>query len=274
MRGGDKRATVCGAVACLAAGTLAMPAHARVGSARCWVDKGALVVPAAFGDIAGDFLIDPATPNSLLHVTRAQSAGIETGAATRTLVVAGRRIPAFSMRVADLDGRTRDFDTTINGVIGADLLERFTVDIDWRPCRIRLWRDHPGVPAGATRLSLRAVDGRGLVPAFVSDGVAVRADGFAIDTSRWASLITDAHLSRPEDIKPGEAAEPVRLRALELAGRLFEQVPAAVPANVAEREPSTIGLAVWSRWRMRLDLGDGWLAVSPMKGHGQPPSGF
>ena len=37
-------------------------ARARPGETRCWIDNGALVVPAAFGDIAGDFILDLSAP--------------------------------------------------------------------------------------------------------------------------------------------------------------------------------------------------------------------
>src|SRR5471030_2121477 len=93
---------------------------ARSGETRCWFENGALVVPAAFGDIAGDFILDVSVPASQLHVTAAQSSGIAGGEARADLRLAGKRIDAFPMAVADLDRRTRAFTTNIAGVLGAD----------------------------------------------------------------------------------------------------------------------------------------------------------
>src|SRR5271168_3220033 len=82
---------------------------ASAGETRCWIDNGALVAPAAFGDIAGDFLIDLSAPRSELHGTRAQSDGVVTPTATGELVIAGQRLPAVTLEVADLDHRTASF---------------------------------------------------------------------------------------------------------------------------------------------------------------------
>jgi hypothetical protein len=55
---------------------------------------------------------------------------------------------------------------------------------------------------------------------------------------------------------------------VEVAGRLFEQVPALVrsPADAQEAgagDADAIGMAVWSRWRLRLDTRRGWLELAP-----------
>jgi len=224
------------------------------GEARCWVDHGALVVAASFGDIAGDFILDASTPKSALHLTRAQGDGIDAPSATRRLVVAGERLPGFSMDVVDLDARTAMFDTVINGVIGVDMLRRFVVDIDFAPCRVRLSRVAPPRPRGVERLSIRELEGVPTIRASVSDGVAARFDDFAIDTGRAASVITGATLSRAP--KPG-ADPPIRIRALALAGQVFEQTPAQVG------EANSVGMSVWTKTRLRLDLRDGWIEVAP-----------
>ncbi len=113
---------------------------ARAGQTRCWFENGALVVPAAFGAIAGDFILDVSAPKSQLHVTRAESAGIVGDKASGDLKLAGERLGGFDMEVADLDTRSRGFTTNIAGVLGADALAPFTVDIDFSPCKVRLRR--------------------------------------------------------------------------------------------------------------------------------------
>jgi hypothetical protein len=230
------------------------------GWAPCWLDRGALVVSAAFGEIAGDFLLDPATSESQVHETRAQMARLGSGVVTRDLRIAGRLASRTPMRVADLDVRTRDFDTTVNGVIGADVIGRFTMDIRWRPCGVRLWSARPGPPRGSSRIALVRRDGLGLVPAIATDGLTIRQGDFAIETADWASRIADATLSRPPVAKSRPA--PARLRAMEVAGELFEEVPANL-AGADDVSAGAIGAAVWTRWNLRLDLRDGWLALTP-----------
>ena len=246
---------------------LALAREAPAGETRCWIDKGALVAPAAFGDIAGDFLIDLAAPASALHVTRAQAAGLEGETATRDLVIAGRRLAGVTLAIVDLDPRTARFDTTINGVIGADLLRRFVVEIDPSPCRLRLLRGKSAVWPGSVRLAVRDAGGRPLAPARVADGHEVRAGEFALGTAEWATLVA-GRLSRPE---PADAPAPVRLRAVEVAGRLFEQVPAGLQPQAGDEAQGSIGMAVWSHWRLRLDMKNGWLELAPAEVRSPPP---
>ncbi len=235
------------------------PVAAVAGQARCWVDKGALVAPAAFGEIAGDFLIDLSAPVSQLHNTRAELAGLEAPVVRRDLTIAGRRIAAVDMAVVDLDARTKAFDTSINGVIGADVLDRFTVDIETSPCRIRLSTARARRFRGGVRLPVTLLDGRPLVGATISDGVRVENGLFAIDTGRWATGVVNALWSRTPTVDLRQPPASIRLRALELGGHLFEQAPASIDTAGDGRAAGSIGMAVWSSWRLRLDMQDGWL---------------
>jgi hypothetical protein len=237
---------------------LVLACGARGGETRCWIDKGALVAPAAFGDIAGDFLIDLSAPASALHVTRAREDGLEGEAATRDLTIAGRRLSGITLPIVDLDAHTARFDTTINGVIGADVLRRFVVEIDPSPCRLRLLRRGGARWAGSVRLPIREAGGRPLVPARVTDGVRVRSGLFALATAEWTTQVA-GRLARPQ---AAETPAPVRLRAVEVAGRLFEQVPAAAPPLGSDGAIGAIGVAVWSQWRLRLDVRHGWLDLA------------
>ncbi len=245
------------AAVCIVALSPAAPAFA--GQASCWIDKGALVASASFGDIAGDFLIDLSSPVSQLHNTRAELAGLEALVVRRDLTIAGKRIAGVDMAVADLDGRTKAFDTSINGVIGADVLGRYTVDIEASPCRIRLSTAKARRFRGGVRLPVKLVDGQPLVGATISDGVRVRTGLFAIDTGRWAARVTNAQLSRTPTADPDQPLQPIRLRALELGGHLFEQAPAVIDTGGDGQSAGSIGMAVLSSWRLRLDMRDGWL---------------
>ncbi len=230
---------------------------AHAGDTRCWFENGAVVVPAAFGDIAGDFILDVSAPVSQLHVTTAQTFGVDGPSARARLRLAGERTGPLTLQVADLDARAKPFVTSIVGVIGADALAPFAVEIATDPCRVRLSR-RAARGAGAWRAPLRTIDGIPAVRAAISDGVTSRAGWFAIDTGQAPSRVADARLSR----MPAAGTDPpVRLRALSVAGLLFEQIPGGVQAEPRAGLAGAIGMAVWSRFRLRLDRTRGWLEL-------------
>ena len=235
-----------GAVALLAWLILGASA-ACAGETRCWLDKGAVVVPAVFGDIAGDFLLDLARPVSAVHDTRANADGLSGAAATRTLRLAGEDLGPVTLPIVDLDSQTRDFDTTINGVLGADLFADRILTLDFRDggCRLGLAR-RARLPRGA-RLDVQYVGGVPAIRAVLSDGTKSREGLFSLGTAQAATIISRAHLARADS-----AAAPARLRALELAGRLFEQIPAQVgpgPGGLS----GAIGSAILAHGRLTLD---------------------
>jgi hypothetical protein len=218
-----------------------------------------VVVPAAFGDIAGDFILDASAATSSLHVSVAQSAGILEERTRATLRLAGRRIERFDMAIADLGSLQAGRMASIAGVIGADALGAWTVEIDTAPCRVRLERRPRG--RWARRLPLRRIAGVPAVRAAISDGVTSRAGWFAIDTGSLGTLVADARLTRTPP--PDAPDPPARLRALSLAGALYEQTPAGLAPDAAPGLAGSIGQAVWSHYRMRLDIARGWLELAP-----------
>jgi hypothetical protein len=243
--------------ACLIAGPT------RAGTTRCWFDGGAIVVPAAFGDIAGDFILDASAARSVLHVTVAGAAGIEGDSARASLRLAGLRRDGFVMRIADVGDREGGLVTGLAGIIGADALAGEVIDIETVPCRVRI-APRAAPLAHAVRLPLRRIGGIVAVRAAISDGAASRAGWFAIDTGRWGARIADASLTRPPPPDAGET--PARLRALSVAGALFEQTPAGLMAAAPPGLAGAIGEAAWSRWRMRLDLRRGRLELGAARG--------
>jgi hypothetical protein len=239
---------------------------AAAGETRCWLENGALVAPAAFGDSAGDFIIDLAAPESLLHLTAAQMAGLPEDSARAPLRIAGEAISRARLKVADLDARTGAFVTNIEGVIGVDLLKAYVIEFQPSPCRLGLYRPGSRGPRGARRLRVRMVDGVPAVLAGVSDGAVSRRGWFAIDTASEGVRLADARLTRapPKGEDPGSRiTPPARLRALSLAGDLFEQTPAGLISPTTPGLDGALGLAVWRRYRFRLDIARGWLDLAP-----------
>ena len=224
--------------------SLVVAGSARARATQCWIDQGAIVAAASFGDIAGDFVIDAGAPISALHVTRANEDGVDADSATEPLVLAGRRLGKARLAVVDLDALPPT-DTSIAGIIGADILARHPLTIAFAPCRLT-WGAPPRLHVTA-HLPLKAVTGAPSVEVVISDGAVTRRQTMVVSTGRAETRIAHAALSRAPN---PQSTAPVRLRAVVIGGVLLEQVPAAV----ADAGPGALGTAAWRRWRMlRLD---------------------
>ena len=251
-----------------AGGAVLAAGPARAGEARCWFENGAVVVAAAFGDIAGDFILDSTAPKSLLHDDVAHAAGVDAPTVRGDLLVAGERLSAFDLSVADMNEQEVGFPTTIVGVIGADVLARFTVRIDFSPCRVAFLRRPPAREHGATRLRLRTIGGLPAVAATAFDGTRTRRGSYAVDTASVGVRLApaDTSFSRPlaDGVDPTlRFRPPARLRGLSFG----DQVAVGAPAGLLEYNlpglKGAIGTAVLSRSRLTLDLKRGWLDLTP-----------
>lgn len=238
------------------------PAPAQ--AAACWYEQGVVVVPASIAGIAGDYILDTGSPVTQLHETRAQMEGLSS-AFRAEVRVAGLRLADRPVVVADLDARTHAFPTPIAGVIGADLLAGQVVDVDFAPCRVEIW------PAGqaprfrpARSLPLRLAGGAPVVDAAVADGPRTAVGGFVVSTGLDSAVRLDAALAsvpgaKAEDLAPYGPLR-ARLRALSLAGELFETLPAGLQPHV-EGAVGAVGAPVLARWRLRLDFARGRLLL-------------
>ncbi|MBV8594448.1 MAG: hypothetical protein JOZ27_09135 [Caulobacteraceae bacterium] len=230
---------------------------ARSATTRCWIDHGALVVAASFGDIADDFIVDLAQPASELHLTQAQAAGLDGDAATAALSLAGVRTPSFSMRIVDLDARLRPFETTVAGVLGWDAFRGRSLTIRFSPCRVAIGEEWPPRRKGDIRLEATLAGGVPVVPAGLSDGLASRRDVMALGVGGAETRVADAQPARPAP----EGRRPRRLRAVSFAGQIFENVP----AGVSDAGPETLGLAVIQRFDLNLSADGRRLSLRPVR---------
>lgn len=250
----------------LTLGLLIAPVAARAGEAACWFENGAVVIAAEVGGVAGDWLLDPSAPHTLLHDTRARMEGLPPVFAASARF-AGESLGGLDVTVADLDGRAPGFPTPIAGVIGADVLGRFVVDIDFAPCRVRFSTGPaPGRRPGTRVLRLATAAGVPVLTAAVSDDRRARRGLFAIDFSSRASVRLTAADFRPPSRAAAEAPRgvaPGRLRALSLDGQLYEESSAALAPDLDPALTGALGTDLWSRWRIRLDIGRGRLWLSP-----------
>ena len=253
-------------LAALFASLAAGPALA--GEASCSVDRGAVVVSAAFGDITGDFILDLSAPRSVLHLDRAQMEGLTTPAVDGTLTLAGERNAAH-LTIASIDARSLGLPTTLNGVIGADILAAYVVDLRFAPCRLRLWRGRAPPLRGAKPLPVEMIAGVPTVGASISDGHTALAGAFAISTGTPGVRVSQAvaALSRtPKGIDPtSRYAPPAHLSALGVVDAAILNASASLQPDAPPGVDGEIGVDVWSRYELRLDIGRRRLWLTPAR---------
>jgi hypothetical protein len=230
--------------------------QAVAGETACRLDRGRIVVTAAFGDVAGDFVLDAARPRSTLDDTVAGMWNLGEHEARADLRLAGKRLPRFSMQVAPLNS------AGISGVIGVDALRGFVTEITTAPCRVTLSQT-AGRP-WPIRLPLREVGGALATSAAVSDGVTSRSGWFAVATGAPGVTLVDAKLTRAPPKDADSDWPPARLRALSVGGDLlFENIPTGVEDSAPPGLAGAIGEEAWHTFRMRLDPKRGRLELAP-----------
>lgn len=220
---------------------------AWAGETACWFENGAVVVPAAIGDMAGDYVLDLSAPRTLLHETTAQRGGHAETALTLPVLVAGQRTAAAAVTVRDLDYRSVGFRTPIIGVIGADVLDRYTLTLDFSPCRLRLERPGGSRPARAGGLPVALVGGTPTVLAAASNGVRGVSGPFALDTASAGGV-------RARGAADGPRQKPAGiLRGLSLDGTLRQDLPIVAAGDLPDGVVGAIGVQVLAAYRLRLD---------------------
>ena len=233
--------------------------RATAGETACWFENGALVAPAAMADMAGDFVIDLSAPRSLLHHTKAQMSGYGEIDLTLPVRLAGQRVEAAPILVSNLDYRGVGFVTPIAGVIGADILSRYVVVIDFDPCRLRLeTRSTTETPAGRV-LPVTVVGGVATVQATASDGFSSVTGAFALDTASNGGVRARGDADGPRQTPAGVLA------GLSLDGRLRQHVAAVRAGDLPRGVAGAVGVAILSDYGLRLDVQAGRLWLTPKK---------
>jgi hypothetical protein len=251
----------------LAIAAAALPLAAHAGESACWFEQGVIVAPASIDGLAGDYILDTGSPLTQLHETKAQSAGLVEPDQRGPVRIAGLTLPDRPFVIADLDARTYAFPTPIAGVIGADLLSAYVVEVSFAPCKIAIYprAQAPRVRSKVSVLPLRVVGGVATAHAAVSDGPKALAGDFVIATGSDAAVRVSQRLAsvpgaaKPQDLPPyGETR--AQLRAASFAGTLFENLPGALADTQAD---GVIGAPLLARWRLRFDFPAGKLLLAP-----------
>jgi hypothetical protein len=238
--------------------SLAAAGSARAGETACWFENGAIVAPAAIADMAGDYVIDLSAPVTLLHETTAQMWGYADTGLTLPVRLAGQRVAAAPVTVRDLDFRSVGFVTPIAGVIGADILTRYVVSLDFTPCRLRLDPlDEPIRPKGRA-LVVTMVHGLPTVRAAASRGEQGLLGAFALDTASNGGVRARGADDAPRQKPAGT------LQGLSWDGALHQDVAAVVAGDLPEGVVGALGVEILSAYRLRLDPAAGRLWLTPV----------
>jgi len=233
---------------------------ALAGEAQCWFENGVVVAPAEVMGVAGDYILDTATPHTQLADSQAQTAGYAETALTGPIRLAGLTLTNRPVAVAALDLRTGALPTPIAGVIGADVLKAYVLDVSFAPCRIAL-----RTPGRAGRFRAQAslpmtwLAERPVVRAGVSDGPHARLGAFAAATGADTGVrLSDAAAAvagakRPVELYPYGVYRP-RLGAFSFAGGLSQNLPSGLMKAEDPALIGQIGAPVLSHWRLRFDF--------------------
>lgn len=250
---------------------------ARAGEIGCWFEEGALVVPAVVAGAAGDYILDTGAPRTLLHETRAQAEGYAETQLSGEVRVAGMALSGRPIAVESLDARTYAHPTPIAGVIGADVLSGFVLDVSYAPCRVALHRPGLAPPMrGGVTMPLSRFGPLPLADGSLTDGRSGARGPWIVAVSQaLPARLNDAVASAPGAAKP-EELYPGGVWTAELAGLAFagEAVQGARVGLLRQAEAGgalgAIGSPVLSRWRIRFDFPRGRLILEEQ---GPPPLG-
>ncbi len=243
---------------------------AAAGEAACWFENNVIVVGAEVMGVPGDYILDTATPHTQLADSQAQAAGFADTALTGEVRLAGMAVRQAPVAVAVLDLRTGALPTPIAGVIGADVLKAFVLDVSYAPCRVKLSAAGKAKAFGArtAALPLAWIADRPAVRAAVSDGPHAFAGAFVPATGGDTAVrLSDAVAASPGAAKPKElypygVLRP-RLRAFSFAGRLLENLPAGLQAAQDPAITGEIGAPILSHYRLRFDFPASRMLLAP-----------
>ena len=243
-------------------------APARAGEAACWFENGVVVVGAEVMGVSGDYILDTATPHTVLADSQAETAGFAETVLKGEVRFAGMALKDRPVAVEVVDLRTGALPTPIAGIIGADVLRGFVLDVDFKPCRVRLSRRASGRFAATASLPMAWVAGRPVVRAAVADGPHAFSGAFTPGVGADTAVrISDAlarapGAAKPKELYPYGVAFP-HLRALSFAGLLTENLPAGLIEAEDPALAGQLGAPFLSHWRLRFDFPAGRLYLAP-----------
>ncbi len=234
----------------------------------CHFDAGVVVVPAEVAGIAGDYILDTGSARTTLHETLAQVAGIEGDSVVGDVVLAGIRVSGQTLPIADLDVRTWNLPTVGAGVIGADVLRDYVVDVSFAPCRVRLSRPGDAPAFRGRSLELGWDLGRPTIVGSISDDIHQITGAFVIATGANAPVrLVDDLAQAPPGASPELYPDGVwlaRLPQVTFAGRTGRDLAAGLMKPDGD-VVGVLGAQVLANFRLRFDFPAGRLIVAPSR---------
>jgi hypothetical protein len=253
----------------LLAFALTVAGPARAAEVACRFEAGVPIVPAMVAGLPGDFILDTGAPRTLLHETKAQGSGITEILLAGDVALAGLRIEHLTVGVADLDVRGWNLSTPLAGVIGADALKGYVVDVSYAPCRIRLSTAGKAPSFPGAELPLLWEDGRPAVEAAAADEAREVRGRFVVATG------ANTPVRLAEDL--ASVPELADLRELGPEGRWLARLPRVsfagatgrdVGAGLTPPEGDIVGVLggpVLAHFRLRFDFPAARLTVQAVR---------
>jgi hypothetical protein len=233
----------------------------------CRFEAGVITASAEVAGIAGDYILDTGAAQTTLHETKAQAEGFVATAFPGDVRLAGMVVRGAAVKVADLDVRTWNLPTPVVGVIGADVLKGFVVDVSYTPCRVRLSPPRRAPRFAGRTLALGWDLGRPTAAAAVSDDAHEVRGRFVIATGANApARLADDLAQAPGAAEPAElypqGIEFARLPQVTFGGAVGRDVA----AGLMKPQGDVVGLLggpVLAHFRLRFDFPAGKLVVQP-----------
>ena len=175
----------------------------------------------------------------------------------------------MALKVADLDVRTWNLPTPVAGVIGADVLRGWVVDVAYAPCRVRISEAGKAPPFRGRELALAWDLGRPTAPAAVSDDAHEIAGRFVIASGmnvpiRLADVLAQAPgAGEPDELYP-DGVWLARLPQVTFAGASGRDVAAGLMKPDGE-VVGVLGAEVLAHFRLRFDFPGGRLIAAPIR---------
>lgn len=234
----------------------------------CHFEGGVIVVSAIVAGIAGEYILDTGTAQTTLHETKAQTEGIAETELTGKIEVAGQTLANRALRVEDLDLRTWYLTAPVAGVIGADVLANFVVDVTFAPCRVQLSTAGTAPRFQGHVITMLRDGDRPTATASVFDGARQLTGPFVLATGanapiRLADDLAHAATVKPDDLYPG-GGWLTPLPQVSFAGRTGQDVGVGLMKPQGEIV-GVLGGPVLAHWRLRFDFPASRLIVAPAK---------
>ena len=256
---------------------------------------GPVVVQVRVDNLLLDALLDTGATRTVISRTlagrlglapqgRARLAGLTADldcdrTAPIRISVGPTELPPIIAIVLDLAAMSGAIRTPFDLILGQDMFLRHEIELDFENGRFRIGGDglHVGSrlalhqmddglfatevqAAGATGLA--AIDLGSMLPLYISSDFATR-HGLA-DADRTSTSVTIG-IEGPSVHTTG------RLASLSFAGRVFHDIPFAVPERWNLYAPIVLGLPLLSRFDMRLRFGERWATFRARAGNAAFP---